>query len=917
MRITDVKINGIRNPVGFSFDSVRCSWKVVDTKSKYQKSVSICVFSDEECTNLLYEKTGEKLDSKGEKIDLELSAYTRYFLLVSVDGEKDKAVSEISYFETGKMNETWQAEWIGTKKEDTFHPIFMHEFRTICTGKGIVNARMYVSGLGVYETYLNGQKVGEDYLAPFCNDYSKAIQYQTYDVTNLIQEDNVWEIWTGNGWYKGRLSFDGTKEYYGNRFLAIAELYLTYADGTTEIVKTDEKWKYKKSPIVDSDLYDGEVIDYRILQNVKYDKVEICKLETPLVERYSLPVIVKEELLVKEVIQTPAGETVLDFGQNFAGYVEFKADFSKGQRISLDFGEILQNGNFYNENYRSAKAHFEYISDGKNRRVRPHFTYYGFRYVKVTGWLGEISKEDFVGKVIYSDLDNTSKFSCSNDKLNRLFLNAWWGQKSNFIDMPTDCPQRDERLGWTGDTQVFAPTACFYMDTRRFYEKYLYDLRLDQIDHKGKIANYLPNLEPDMSGSCFWGDVATFLPMTLYRYYGDKEALERYYPMMKDWVEYVRSCTKKADTGYLWKTGFHFADWLALDGLTDQSMKGATEDAYVASMCYYKSVSLVAKAAEILGLNVEAAEYLELANNIYQSLLDEYFAPNGRLAQDTQTGYLLSLRFGVYRNKEVVIEGLHNRLKKDGYKIKGGFVGGTTICQILAENGLEDCAYHFLLQEGFPGWMRCVNLGATTIWERWNSVLDDGRISGTGMNSLNHYAYGSVMEYVFCYIAGIQKLEPGFSKVKFAPQINGKLRYVDYTYNSVSGNYASYWKINEDSTVTVRFEVPFGCSAVAYLPGTKLEPILLDAGVYENTYRPEVDYNKKYTRNSRLEELCDDEEVLKILKERLPQIYGIVCSRNPEFLYNTLAELKYLSFMGLNEEIVTPVVDEILKISYV
>lgn len=938
MKVTDVRINGIKNPVGFSYPTVKCSWKVTEAKSKRQINAKIVVAKDVNFSEIVYEKEGRELSSIGEVLEISLKPRTRYYVSVEVNGEEEEtAKSAVAYFETGKMNEEWKADFIGMQAEDAYHPIF---YKSFASEKCVQSARIYVTGLGLYEAYLNGQKIGEDYLAPFCNDYREGIQYQTYDVTEMLSEENCFEIMMGNGWYKGRLGYDGDVAYYGNRFWAIAELHIIYEDGTSEVIKTDDSWMYRGSDIEMSDIYDGECYN-RMLWDGKENPAksvlalteEACaklreqgkatgkEVRLPekrlLMERYSLPVIVKQELAVKEVIHTPAGETVLDMGQNFTGYMEFTAELPKGTKVVLDFGEILQQGNFYNENYRSAKAQFIYVSKGVCEVVRPHFTFYGFRYVRVSGWQGEFDASAFVGKVVYSDLSTTSRFDSSSKLLNQLASNCMWGQRSNFLDMPTDCPQRDERLGWTGDAQVFAPTACYNMDTRAFYRKFLYDLHLDQVQHDGIVANYIPNISRTPSGSSVWGDVATFLPMALYQHYGDKEELANYYPMMKDWVDAIIRQDKEHGEGHLWNFGFHFGDWLAQDGVTSQSMKGGTDDYFIASVYYYASVLKVAKAAGIIGKQSEMEEYRSKAEKIYQAILDEYFSPNGRLTIDTQTGYLISLKFGVYVQKERVLEGLRTRLKKDCFKIKGGFVGATMLCQVLAENGMEDTAYHILFQEGFPGWMHCIHLGATTIWERWNSVLDDGSISGTGMNSLNHYSYGSVMEYVYRYIAGIRETEPGFTSVCFAPQLNAKLQYVNYAYDSVSGTYVSNWRINEDGTVTVHMEVPFNCTATVVLPGTNGEEVRLEAGVFEHTYQPKWDYRKLYSMDSRLEEFEKDARAMEILEKELPIAYGLVMSQDAENLSLSLEELQYMFFMGFNPPMVQNAAEKLLQLNAV
>ncbi len=902
MEIYDLKINGVREPLGFQFSTVRVSWKVKNTESKRAADIVLKVTADAAFNDIIIEKSGTDLDSLGEVLKLDLAPRTRYYVCIEVTGDRGDQASGKSWFETGKMDEPFVARWILPQEEDHFHPVFFRDFNLSAQP---IFARLYVTGLGLYEAGLNGQKVGDEFLAPFCNDYNEAVQVQTYDVTNHLKEgENRLEIFCGNGWYKGRLGYEGAREVYGNRFSAIAELRIQYADGSSEVLGSDESWLYRGSDFEATDIYDGECLNRQLWKdNENPEKSVVIGDERKTVDRYSLPVVVKDSLPVKEIIHTNAGETVLDFGQNFTGFVEYQADLPAGTKITLDHGEILQDGNFYNDNYRTAKVQMIYVSGGYPETVRTHFTYFGFRYVRVNGWPGELNAKDFTGRVVYSDLDTTISFNSSDEKLNRLAANAFWGQRSNFLDMPTDCPQRDERLGWTGDAQVFSPTACFQMDTRAFYHKFLKDLRIDQAKNDGVVPNYLPNFAKGMpNGSSVWGDVATFLPMTLYDFYGDLEILRENYPLMHDWLEWIFRQDEKNGGQRLWNFGFHFGDWLAQDGVTPQSMKGGTDDFFVASMYYYASALKTARAAKLLDNKEDADKYETLSKEIRSAILKEYFSSTGRLCIDTQTAYLLCLNFGVYIEKERITEGLKRRLQKDCWKIKGGFVGATMMCRVMAENSLEDLASYFLFQEGFPGWMHCVDLGATTIWERWNSVLDDGRISGTEMNSLNHYSYGSVMEYVFRDLAGIQNLAPGFRRVLFAPQPTWHLRELSAAYESASGRYASFWKLNKDGTLTVRFEVPFGCTAQALLPdGKTLE---LTSGTFEKTWYPGRDYRLKYNMQSRLDEVREDSEALAILREDLPPAIGLIESGDVEFYAMSFEELKTLFFRGFNPPLV-------------
>ncbi len=902
MKITDIRINGICEPLGFELPSLSLSWKVCETGSRRPVCVQLLIAGDADFQQILYREESSELPSSGTAVPIALQDRKRYYVRILVEGDEGDRAQGDSWFETGKRDEPFFAKWIGTDESYRFHPFFFKDFEL---AEIPVSARLYATGLGLYEAYLNGQKCGGEFLAPLCSDYSKEVQVQTYDVGSLLTAGkNRIELLCGNGWYKGRLGYEDGKEIYGDRFEALAELHLRYENGSEQVIGSDGSWYYRGSDFTETDLYDGECLDRTLWSGCDNPgRHAVLTKGVPTVDRFSLPVVVKDILRVKEVIHTPAGETVLDFGQNFTGTVSYTAAFPAGTRIELDHGEILQDGNFYNDNYRSAKARMTYVSDGRKESVQAHFTYFGFRYVRVSGWPGEVKPEDFTGLVLYSDLDTAVSFHSSNPRLDRLAQNAFWGQRSNFLDLPTDCPQRDERLGWTGDAQVFAPTACYQMDTRAFYRKYLRLLRTEQKKNGGAVPNYVPNFDHNPGGSSVWGDAASFLPLTVYDAYGDRQALEESYPLMRDWLEWIIRQDEEHGGHRLWNFGFHFGDWLAQDGVTPQSMKGGTEDAFVACMYYYATAKKLTRAAGILGRGEDSARYEALAEEICAAILHEYFSPAGRLCIDTQTAYLLCLNFGVYSDKTRIIEGLKRRLQKDCWTIKGGFVGATMMCRVLAENGMEDLAAYFLFQNGFPGWMHCVDLGATTIWERWNSVLDDGHISGTEMNSLNHYAYGSVMEYVYRDLAGLQGLEPGFRRARFAPQPTWRLQELELRYDSAAGTYASSWHIHADGTLTVRFEVPFGCTAEADLPGTE-ELVELSAGVYERRYRPARDYGLKYSMDSRLSELLEDDRALSVLREDLPIAAELIDTGDREFLGMTFGDLRFLFFRGLNPPMV-------------
>lgn len=915
MRIKNVRINGMENPTGFDFGTVCISWKVREASGKEQQNVKIEVSLTESFEEVLCVKEGKELNSAAEKLDFQQNAHTRYYVRVTVTDDKgETAVSEPAYFETGKMEEPWVGKWITTEKEDTFHPLFVKRFEA---KKGLASARLYICGLGLFTAELNGKKVGDEVLTPYYSNYHDEEQYITFDITENVKKQNRLTVSLGNGWFKGKFGLNNQSNNFGDEFKLIAELRLVYEDGEVQVIGTDETWEYIGSDVEDDGIYDGEIINHLLWKEKENlpKKAVLTEAEGKLVARYSLPVMEMEDMPIKEVIYTPLGETVLDFGQNFAGYVTFRNHLLEGTRIVFDHGEILQDGNFYNENYRSAKSQFVYVSDGRDELVRPSFTYFGFRYVRVTGWPGEAKEEDFTGKALYSKMDRTGYIETGHQGVNRLFLNALWGQKSNFIDFPTDCPQRDERLGWTGDAQVFSGTASFNMDTTAFYHKFLHDLRNEQVKYDGILPGVIPVLDPN--GPIFssvWGDIATILPMVVYEHSGNVETLRENYPMMKDWVDKITKEDKARGQKYLYDFGNQLGDWLALDGRTEQSMEGGTDAYYIGSNYYAMSVQKTATAAEILGYKEDEAYYKDLYEKIKAAIIREYFTETGRLAIDSQTGYIVALYSGIYRDKEAVVAGLKARFYKDCYKLKGGFTGAPILCRVLAENGFEEDAFYFLMQEEYPGWMHCINLGATTIWERWNSVLDDGHLSGIMMNSLNHYSYGAIVEYLYRDVAGLKALEPGFKKALITPLMNGKLKYMNMTYDSAYGEYKVSWKVLKDGNVSVDIQVPFGCSAVIGLPFYEGEVTEVAAGSYHYEYRPIEDLRQRYNHKTMFKDMMHDPEAMKVIERVSPMLMYFLSTGNQDYFYESLQSLEKLSYMGFTREIVDNLSAELSKL---
>ncbi|MBR1659116.1 MAG: family 78 glycoside hydrolase catalytic domain [Oscillospiraceae bacterium] len=911
MNITQIKLNGVRESAGYVLSPLTVSFKVTETESRAPKNLVLTLAEAAAPEAVLAKKEGPGLNMAGETLDVSLKPRTDYLLRIRVEGDAGDG-SEAEYrFETGKRGEPWQAKWIAAAEGDGCHPLLRKKLNV---GPGLARARLYAAGLGLFEACVNGEKLGDEYLKPGVTNYETRVQTITFPVENLHEGENELSFLLGKGWYMGRFGLENGENNFGDRMAVIGELYLDYADGRTELVCTGEGFEYRPSDIVESGIYFGETIDRRIHESTAWAPAAV--IEDPgaspgtknldlahLTDRLSPPLRVIEKLPVREIIITPAGETVLDFGQNFAGFPEFDAALPRDTRVVLDFGEVLQGGNFYRGNYREANSQLVYVSNGEAETVRPSFTFFGFRYVRVTGWVGELKKEMFRGCVLHSDMDRAGSIRTGNAKIDRLYENTLWGLRSNFLDMPTDCPQRNERLGWTGDAQIFAPTASYHMDTKAFFHKFEQDLMDEQAFLNGVVPNYVPNIGHKPDAASAWGDIGTFLPMTLWKYYGDKAELAFAYPMMKGWVDYMdRLDASRGERRYTFEPGFQFGDWLGLDGVSETSFKGGTDDSYLGAVYYYQSARLTAEAAEILGEGADAARYAALAEHIRRGVLNEYFTPSGRFALDTQASYVVALKFGLWVDRDRLIVQFREKLKKGGYRIRCGFVGAPMLCTVLAECGLTELAYDFLLKEGYPSWLYCVNLGATTVWERWNSLGPDGVISPTGMNSLNHYAYGSVMEFVYAWAAGIRPAVPGFRKAVIAPNPDYRLPRLDCAFDSVSGSYVCNTRIHSDGTLSVHVEVPFGCEAELTLPRSEEGTKTLPAGRYDFNYCPTRDYRQIFDETTPISVLGRNEQALGILFGLVPPIGGMAKGNDPEFGSNGLAEFRRLSFLPFEPE---------------
>jgi len=872
MIIKDIKIEYRSNPLGLDVAKPRFTWLLESDKSNTaQREYSLVVEKNE---NIIWSSGAVSSDSSVlvEYDGISLEPCTRYTVgLTVVDNHGEKAEFD-TWFETGLLVQSnFKANWITHCYEDSTEncPVYAKKF----TPKGkIKSARVYASALGIYMMDLNGVQIGEDYFSPGWTSYKNRIQYQTYDITDLIKNENFIEVNTANGWYAGVFGFDGSKEHYGNRTAIWAQIELAYDDGSKEIVVTDESWKCGTAKTRYAEIYHGEIID----NNRKFIADGNAAIyEYPidvLVSQECEPVRIIENLEPKEYITTPSGEAVIDFGQNLTGFVGVHIKGVKGQEVVVYHAEVLdKHGNFYTENLRAAKATDKFICNGEGEEVfRPRFTFHGFRYIKVEGI--EIEKCKFTACVTHTDMDDTGYFECSNEMVNRLWSNIKWGQRGNFLDIPTDCPQRDERLGWTGDAQVFADTASLIYNTSLFFTKWLRDLKTEQTEEHG-VPHVIPNIMSSSDGAAAWGDAATIIPWSLYQSFGDKRILIEQYESMKGWVEYIRS---KAGGKHLWQSGHQYGDWVALDIANDFAVNGervGATDAYLIATAFYAySTELLIKVADVLGYKEDSLKYNKLYANIVDAFRKEYITENGRLVSETQTGCILALHFNLAQNEHRprILESLVLNLKKRNNHLSTGFVGTPYICHTLSDNGAHDLAGVIFLKKDYPSWLYCIKMGATTIWERWNSINADGNFDESGMNSFNHYAYGSVGAWMIQKLAGINIIKPGYKVSRIAPMPIKGIDSVKARVKTPYGELSCEWACKE-GVMKAKIVIPTNTTAVIEMPGQ--EKMSVGSGVYNFEYATALDLSiLRYSTESTLGEILDNPAALSVLKQFAPDI---------------------------------------------
>lgn len=849
--ITSLKVNHMSSPSGITDPQPVFSWITEsDSRNASQSACRIQVFDGRKRVWDSGKMAGDNsiaVPYAGKQ----LKSATKYEWRVRVwdnDGARSGWSSRAGFI-TGLFDASeWEAKWIEAENTDA-SPLMRREFTV---KKKVKSALAFVTAHGVYEASVNGCKVGDAFLAPGYTSYDKHLQYQTYDITDMIVEgENAFGIELARGWYLNNMGFVNPASYRpnfcGTNVAALAQIQITYKDGSKETVVTDGSWKCSTGGILESSIYNGETFDAGRVQqgwntvgfddsrwqnasetDYGYDNLAPQDCELVVTEQYVSP---------RELIETPAGELVIDFGQNLVGTEVLSFTGKPGQTIKISHAEYLdENGNFYTVNLRSAKALSTYVCDGTPQEFSAKFTFYGFRYIRVEGMeRDELNLSDFKAAVRFSGIEPAGSFTCSDERVNRLQSNIQWSQRGNFVDIPTDCPQRDERLGWTGDAEVFARTATFNRQTYAFYSKWLKDLEADQFPG-GEVTDIVPFVKNLVgAGHVGWADAATIIPWTLYMAYGDSKVLETQYKSMKKWVDCIIA---QAGESLLWNTGWHYGDWLSyVEAGEKDGFQIATPNP-ISQQCHFaNSADIMARTAELLGNNADAEYYAGIRDKAKEAFCREYLNEDGSLSANTQTAYILALAYDMLPEdiRPAAAARLAENVEYYGH-LTTGFLGTPHINRVLTENGYNNLAYMLLFNDTCPSWLYPITMDATTIWERWNSMLPDHTIPDNGMNSFNHYSYGAIGDWLYRYVAGISETSPGFKTICIKPYPGEGLTSAAAEEITPYGKAASAWRVAEDGTFVMDVTIPFNTTAEVFVPAAEGAEVALDGEAADCEY---------------------------------------------------------------------------------
>ncbi len=891
-RVTPPRIENAAQALGIGVSSPRLSWTVETPAQNWRQSAYQIEIGGENQTprqsarvdsdqSVLVAWPFEPLQSR-QRVDVRVRVWDQNGNIT--------AWSEPAPVETGLLQASdWSARFISPDwEEDSATPQPVPCLRKEFTVRGgVKSARLYASALGVFELELNGTVVGDHILDPGWTSYHHRLRYQTFDVTGLLNEGrNAIGGMLADGWYRGKIGFGGgRRNIYGSRLALLAQMEIQYADGTTERLISDDGWKAAPGPVRMSGIYEGETYDARLgmpgwsqvgyadqtWKGVRTVEQDLGVLIAPL----GPPVRRIEEVKPQSISLSPSGKTLVDFGQNLVGRIRLTVQGPAGQTITLRHAEVLEHGELCTRPLRGAEATDRYtLRGGGPETWEARFTFHGFRYAEVDGWPGELRPENLTAVVLHSDMQRTGWFECSDALLNRLHGNVVWGMRGNFLDLPTDCPQRDERLGWTGDIQVFTPTASYLYDVNGFLQSWLADLAVDQKDADGSVPPVIPNIMPRGfgGGAAAWADAAVVVPWVLYNRFGDKDILATQFESMHTWVDHVE---KIAGSRRLWETGFQFGDWLDPTAPPDEPGAARTDKVIVASAYFARSAELTGLTAGVLGRKEDEAHYLGLADEVRQAFAEEYVSPAGRLMSDAETAYALAIEFALLaspKQRQRAGDRLAELVIESGFHIRTGFVGTPLMCDALCSTGHNDIAFALLTQTDNPSWLYPVTMGATTIWERWDSLLPDGSVNPGEMTSFNHYALGAVADWMQRTIGGLTPAAPGYKSIEIQPQPGGRLTSASSRHLTPYGLAEAAWKI-ADGTLTLDVVVPPNTNARVTLPGTQADPVEVGSGTYHWSYaytRPNA--HPPLTIDNTVGELMSDPESWKAVIGAIRQI---------------------------------------------
>ena len=773
--------------------------------------------------------------------NLPLSPFSSYTITVTAKDNHGQTATSFATYKTGKLGGAWDAKWITdrschTDKGASPKPMtFLRDFKKCGKAK-----RAYIasSAIGIYDLYLNGELISERYFAPGFTSYEHILKYQYYEITDLLVEENSLMAIVASGWATGRFTYESKSQITAKRQALLLELAIEYEDGKIDKIITDDSFFVaSEGPYVSADFYDGEHFDARIsYKNANFKKSDVIKPPTKarLAADTDGGVIKHEKMIAKLVSKSPSGELIYDFGQNFAGVVDLKIKGKNGQTVKVRHAEVLDGDELYLKSLRSAKQTVTYVCREGDQRYSPRFTYMGFRYVGILGI--EAENIDISAYALYSDILEVGSFSCSDDNLNKLQSNVLWSAKSNFVDIPTDCPQRDERQGWTGDISVFASTACFNFDMGAFLEKWLRDMRSEQ-GRGGGIPMVVPRhgSTPPVVATACWGDSCIIVPYAEYLARGNKNLLVRQYPAMKKFmgaVKFWASLSGFGDHKYIWKWLFQFGDWCAPDGyIKDWMARGK----WIATAYYANSCALMSKIAKILDKKDDEAHFLALRKRICDSYRNAFTDGYGNIKKEFQSAYVLPLHFEMEtgKNRRAMAKNLDRLVKDNNYCIKTGFPATPYILFALADNGYRETAFKVLLNDECPSWLYEVKMGGTTFWEQWNAILPDGTVRDP---SLNHYAYGAVGDFLYRRVLGIEPLEGGYRKYKFCPIIGGGITCAKGKITTPYGNIKASWKI-ENEVFYAEIDVPVSCKCEFVSPSGEQVTFLSGEHEFSEDYK--------------------------------------------------------------------------------